>query len=82
MKCKTHGRVKSFEDRCLFCFGKEMLFGWCIDCKTGFDLWKYKNQEEAGHGDCNITIINSRHNDHKALLESCYADGCLSEVRL
>jgi len=82
MNCSIHGKVKAFEKKCLYCFGKHLLFGWCNDCNEGFDFWKTQDVDGFGHGDCKVNIIEYHHNDHKEMLDDCYIDGCLSEVRL
>jgi hypothetical protein len=45
-------------------------FGYCEDCKTFYDLWKFDyNAEEAGHNTCKTRAVTEE--ELPGLIESC-----------
>lgn len=50
---------------------------YCETCECLFDLWKYDNLDEAGHGFCETRPITDE--EFKVAKEGCISAGCFDE---
>ena len=49
-------------------------YGYCKDCKTYFDLWKYNNIEDTGHSECNWRYVTKE--ELKQCIKECKTMKC------
>jgi hypothetical protein len=55
----------------------EKDYGYCEECETFFDLWKYGDIESAGHADHKWRHVTAE--ELKKCVQDCVEDGCFEE---